>query len=82
MIWLFERGDDVVRLETRFENATGEYVVVIAWAAREAETERFSDYDTFHARILALETQLDAEHWAQAGSPTILPRGWRGPIPH
>ena len=82
MVWLFERGDEVVRLETRYDNQPGEYVVDIKWAMRPAETERYRDYAAFHARIVTLERQLEIDRWRQIGSPEILPSGWRGPIPH
>lgn len=79
MIWLFERGNEVVRLETRFDKASAEYVVVIGWTDRPSETERFLDFAPFHARILGLEQKLHADHWTQIGGPTIIPDGWRGP---
>ena len=80
MIWLFERGDEIVRLETRVDNATGEYVAVIAWAESPPVTERFRGYEAFHGRMLELEGQLAADHWTQIGPPTIKLDGWRGPI--
>lgn len=83
MIWLFERGEEVVRLETRIDHATGEYVVDIKWASRAAETERYRDAVGFERRMVELEQQLASDQWTQAGtSPRLLPHGWRGPIPH
>lgn len=79
MIWLFERQNQLVRLATKFDKASEEYVVEIAWADRPPETERFAEFALFHARILALEKQLGAEKWIQSGAPTIIPDGWRGP---
>jgi hypothetical protein len=80
MIWLFERGNEVVRLETRVDNTTGEYVLVSTWSDSSPRVERFRVHAEYEARILALESQLAAEHWTQVGSPTILPHGWRGPV--
>jgi hypothetical protein len=80
MIWRFERGDEVVRVETRVDNASAEYVVEIAWAGRPAETERFQDNAAFRTRILQLESQLAGEHWTQVGGPTLSWDGWRGPV--
>jgi hypothetical protein len=81
MIWLFERGDEVVRLETRIDAVTKEYVVAIAWADRPDGIERYEDLSLFRARILALEQQLASEHWSQrADSPTLLADLWRGPF--
>jgi hypothetical protein len=82
MIWSFERGDAVIRLETRVDTREGDYILVIGWAERPPETERFADYDTYHARLLALEAQLTADNWTLIGGPRILADGWRGPIPH
>ena len=82
MIWLFARGDEVLRLETRIDNASGEYVLVSTWSDDPAKVERFRDYDAFDARVRLLEARLGAEHWLQVGSPSILPDGWRGPIPN
>jgi hypothetical protein len=81
MIWLFERGDEVVRLETRIDEATKEYIVAITWADRPDEVERYGDLSSFRARILALESTLASEHWSQtADSPTLLADVWRGPF--
>jgi hypothetical protein len=32
MIWIFARGSDVLHLETRFDDARAEYVLVVVWA--------------------------------------------------
>ena len=79
MIWLFERGDEVVRLETRVDNGTGEFVAVITWSDSPAVTERFVGYEQFHARMLEMEKRLAADNWTQIGPPEIMPQGWRGP---
>lgn len=77
MIWLYERGTDALRLETRFDSGTGEYVLVVVWADDRVETERFREAAAFDARLRALEQQLAAEHWMQVGPPTILSNGWK-----
>jgi hypothetical protein len=82
MIWLFSRGDEAVRLETRFDNHSQDYILEIAWMDRPQTLERFRDLAEFKARLLVIEDQLSAEHWTQVGGPEILPHGWRGPIPH
>ncbi len=79
MIWLYQRGEQAVRLETRFDKSAEEYTVEITWAEGPPQTERFTDFAEFHARILALEFQLDSEHWLQVGPPSIIPGDWRGP---
>lgn len=82
MVWLYERKDGSLRVETRFDAATGEYVLEVTWPGRAPESERFTSLDAFRSRVLALEEQLDAARWKQVGSPEILPHGWRGPITH
>jgi len=79
MIWFFGRGDEVVRLETRFEQATNEYVLVASWASKPDETERFRDFAAFDRRIQALERQLHEAHWSLIGQPVLLKDGWKGP---
>jgi hypothetical protein len=82
MIWLFSRGDEAVRIETRYDNQSQEYILDIAWMDRPATAERFQDLAQFKARVLVVEDQLSTEHWTQVGGPEILPHGWRGPIAH
>ncbi len=82
MIWLFARGSEVLRLETRIDNASGEYILVSTWTDAPPRVERFLDYDAYDARVRELEARLAEEHWLQVGSPTILADGWRGPIPN
>ena len=80
MVWFFARGSDSVRVETRFDNLSREFVLEVAWADRGLETERFTDLATFQARVLVVEAQLEAGAFAQVGNPEILPHGWRGPF--
>ena len=80
MVWFFARGNDSVRVETRFDNSSREFVLEVAWADRGLETERFTDLAAFQARVLTVEAQLEAGDFAQVGDPEILPHGWRGPF--
>jgi hypothetical protein len=78
MIWLFERGQEALRLEMRFDTVHGDYVLVVVWADNRVETHRFREAVEFDARLRALEPQLAADHWTQVGPPTILSEGWKG----
>ena len=80
MVWFYKRSDQALRIETRFDSATNEYVLEVAWPGRPVVTERVSGAAAFETRVLALERQLDEEQWEQVGSPEILPHGWRGPF--
>ena len=82
MVWFYKRSDDDLRIETRFDSITTEYVLEVVWPGRPVMTERFTDTAAFETRVLALERQLDHELWQQVGGPEILPHGWRWDITH
>lgn len=80
MIWLFERGDRVARLITRFDTASSEYILEMEWSDGLSTTERFADFTQFQTRIIALEQQLLSEEWRQAaGSPQLISGDWWKP---
>jgi hypothetical protein len=82
MVWFYKRSGGALRIETRFDSVTNEYVLDVAWPDRPAVTERFGGPGAFETRVLALERELAEEQWQQVGSPEILPHGWRGPFTH
>lgn len=75
MVWLFERGDEAIRLETRFDRDAGEYVLFVQKRDGSHVTERFKDAATFRARLEGLEQSLETTHWTRSG-PFILPESW------
>ncbi len=78
MIWLFERGNRVTRLVTRFDPATADYVLDVDWSDGASSTERFTDTESFKTRLLALEQQLLAEDWKHAdSSPKLIGEFWK-----
>jgi hypothetical protein len=77
MLWIFERGTEVRRFETRYDNDTAEYVLVIHDADVAPHIERFGSALAFQRRLETLERQLDAEEWRPVGTPTLLPDGWK-----
>ena len=76
MIWLFERDVHAIRIETRFDRASGEYVLVTEERNGARKTERFRDAAAFRLRLEALEEQLESNHWTRTG-PFLLRDGWR-----
>jgi hypothetical protein len=76
MIWLFERDNQAVRVETRFDKDTAEYVATIDWADGKTDTERFSDHAAFQLRIVELEHVLTSQRWKQVGGPTLIRGDW------
>lgn len=79
MLWFFERSDEQIEIETRFDNDALEYVVTVRWPDGRAHTERFPDAARFRTRLLALEQELQDEHWRNTGTPLFLPEGWPRP---
>ena len=76
MVWFFERYEESLRLETRYDNETREYVVVVHYPDGREETERFANPEEYRVRLVALENHLDAERWLCNGPPAILADGW------
>jgi hypothetical protein len=81
MVWFYTRADGQVRIETRIDPTTKEYVLQVERLGSPAAIERFPDEAAFDARIQALERELEADRW-QLVSSEILPHGWRGPTSH
>jgi hypothetical protein len=79
MIWLFERGEQALKLETRYDRTRKEYTIAITRPDSTTETERYSIFAEFHARVLALEHELETDRWRQMGPPSAIPGDWRGP---
>lgn len=76
MIWFFERRDESLRVETRYDNATAEYVLVQE-ADHVQQVETFKDVVAFRQRLGALEAQLSEEHWTTLGPPVLVSEGWK-----
>ena len=76
MLWFFEREAQSLRLETRYDNDSSEYVVIVHWPDGREETERFTDQDTYRRRLVELENRLETDHWSRQGPPVVLPNGW------
>jgi len=75
MLWFFERDDQSLRLETRYDNDTSEFVVIVRWPDGREQTERFSELEACRAWLAAFDNALESERWTPNG-PVILPYGW------
>lgn len=75
MVWFFERNDESLRLETSYDKATQEYLLVVVQPDGSPQIERFSDAISFRTRLEALEKQLATDRWRPRG-PTVLRDGW------
>ena len=76
MIWFFERDGNTFKLETRYDNDTAEFVLIMYRTNDTPQIERFTDTVTFRERLEVLERTLAADHWHQQG-PVFLHDGWR-----
>jgi len=76
MIWIFERLGEALQLETRVDNDTGEFVLIVHQSSAGPQVERYRDAEEFRLRLEALETQLEADRWTQRG-PVLLHDGWK-----
>jgi hypothetical protein len=77
MIWIFEREpEETLRLETRYDNDTSEFVLIMHRPIGGPQIERFTDAVTFRERLEILETQLEADRWKPKG-PVFLHDGWK-----
>lgn len=75
MIWLYEKDDDAIRLETRYDNDQQQYVLTVHRSSG-SETERYERLEDFRQRLLGLEKQLADERWNRSGAPVFDPDGW------
>ena len=47
MIWFYERDNTALRLETRYDNTTAQYVAVLHHPEGRQELQRFSTLEAF-----------------------------------
>jgi hypothetical protein len=59
MVWFFERYEESLKLETRYDNDTREYVVIVHYPDGREEGERFTDVEEYRVRLVALENHLE-----------------------
>jgi hypothetical protein len=68
-----------MRVVTRFDQTTSDYIVEVEWPGRDRTIERYVDYDAFNRRVQRLHTELLESRWIQDGGPAFISDGWRGP---
>ena len=77
MAWVFERDNEVIRFETRYDNETSEYVLIAHRVDGKQHVERFKDTATFQSRLDALDRQLQFEDWHAVSASVPLRDGWK-----
>ena len=81
MLWFYTRDRESLRLETRYDNDTLEYVGIVSYPDGRQIRKRFTDVDRFREWLVTIEQELAAEHWNADGAPHILPDGWPDKTP-
>ena len=68
MIWLFEREDEVLRIETRYDNETSEFIAIVHYPDAQGMTKRFSDGDAYGRWLEEFERSLEDGDWTRHSS--------------
>jgi hypothetical protein len=76
MLWFFERDDASLKLETRYDNDTSEFVVIVRYPDGHEHCERFIDGDDCRLWLEAFQQNHAVRRWTARNEPTILPYGW------
>ena len=76
MVWFYTRRQQSLTIETRYDNATSEYVGIVTGFAAEPITKRFATPDAFREWLEGLDRDLSAQQW-QSDGMHVLPDGWR-----
>ena len=76
VLWFYSQDLLAIKIETRYDNVTEEYVLILHRSSDDRHEERFATLSTFRERILEVQKQIKNEGWTQQGPPTILLDGW------
>ncbi len=77
MLWFFERNDESLKIETRYDNDTSEYVVIVRYPDGHEQAERFTNGNEFGRWLKTFERNLELQQWTRHGAgPVFLPDGW------
>jgi hypothetical protein len=77
MLWFYGRDNEVLTIETRYNEAADVYELIWYRANGTRAVEQFSTEAEFHQRARDIESTLAAERWIRSQDPMILPEGWR-----
>jgi hypothetical protein len=76
MIFFFDRDQETLRLETRYDNDAAAFVGTVTYPSGTQQIERFPTIEGFQAWLVAFERRLHEQNWISRGDPAILPYGW------
>jgi len=77
MLWFFQRDEQTLRIETRYDNETSLYVARIHHPDGREETEWFQNLETFQHWLNHFEERLRMDRWAaRQPGPEFMKDGW------
>ena len=76
MLWFFDRDNESLRLETRYDNETLEFVAVVRYSDGRDLERRFRQRVEFREWLEAFERTLEGKRWLGRHGPIVLPYGW------
>ena len=71
MVWFFQRGDDLLRVETRRDRKSREFLLILRQSDGTELVDRFKSKGKFQKRLDDLERKLKANRWAESAAPGI-----------
>ena len=75
MVYLFERKDEVMRIEVRFSEPSQTYQLICWFPNGTSTQESFSGEASFRTRLDEIRAQLEGEQWETSG-PDLLSDRW------
>ena len=79
MLWVYERGHELIRLEMDYEHDRSVCATVVMYPDGCQHTERFVTVDDFQTWLTSFDRLLREEHWADWEGPIVMSYGahWR-----
>ena len=71
MVWFFQRRAEQLRIETRYERESDQFVLTVYTEDGSPRVELFPTFVGFQQRLKSLEDQLHGEQWSSAGCATV-----------
>jgi len=76
MIYLFERENEAMRIETRYLRESQTFEIIWRRADGTSTNERFTGETSFRSRLDEIRSSLEVQHWHTAGVPQLQKDGW------
>ena len=77
MIWLFERTNEALWVETQYDNVAREYVLAMRHPGGEVTVERYPNTQTLETRLAGLEERLSGDSWEQRSTRLRMKDSWQ-----